>query len=179
MVLRFIGILNVAIWLGASVFFFAAQRTFFYGEIKTTGLHPFWPGVMAQLFVARFFNLQSICGTVAIAHLLAEWVYLGRALHRFTLGLLLSLFLIGLAGGLWLQPKMKEFFFTKYSMGADYKPVFIPTERRIQADRSFRQWHGISMSIHLVALGGLLFYFWRVTHPRDNLRFVGSPKMRG
>jgi hypothetical protein len=179
LVLRFIGILNAAIWLGAAVFFFFAQQTFFSGEIKNTGLHPFWPGVMAQLFVARFFHLHCLCGAVALAHLLAEWVYLGRALHRFTLGLLLGLFLVGLLGGLWLQPMMKDLFLAKYSMGADYKPVSLPVEQRLQATRSFSRWHGISMGVHVVAVGGLLFYLWRVTHPPDNLRFVGAPKIRG
>ena len=52
---------------------------------------------------------------------LAEWVYLGRALQRVTAGLLVALFLLGLIGGLVLQPKMRELHLIKYSMGADYK----------------------------------------------------------
>lgn len=179
LVIRFIGILNAAIWLGAAVFFtVAAQRTFFSGEIKSTGLHPFWPGVMAQLFVARYFQLQCLCGLVALAHLLAEWVYLGRALHRFTLGLLLGLFFVGLTGGLWLQPKMKDLHLTKYSMGPDYKPVPMTDARRIQAAKSFGRWHAASQIVNLIALGGLIIYLWRVTHPPDDLRFVGAPKFR-
>lgn len=179
LVIRFIGILNASIWLGAAVFFtFAAQGTFFSGEIKSTGLHSFWPGVMAQLFIARYFQLQCICGVVALAHLLAEWVYLGRALHRFTLGLLLGLLLVGMAGSLWLQPKMKALHLIKYSMGPDYKPVPMADALRIQAAQSFGRWHAASSIVNLIALGGLVFYLWRVTHPPDNLRFVGAPKFR-
>lgn len=177
--IRFIGVLNAAIWLGAAVFFtFGAQGTFFSPEMKATGLHPFWPGVMAQLLIGRYFQLQCICAAVALAHLLAEWVYLGRALHKVTAGILVGLFLMGLAGGLLLQPKMKEFHLIKYSMGPDYKPVQMPNEQRLEAAKSFSRWHGAAMSINLVVLGCLVFYFWRVTHPPDNLRFVGAAKFR-
>jgi hypothetical protein len=180
LVIRFIGILNAAIWLGAGVFFtFAAQRTFFSDEIKATGLHQFWPGVIAQMFVARYFQLQCICAVVALAHLLAEWVYLGRALHRLTLGLLIGLFLISMGGSLVVQPRMKELHLIKYSMGPDYKPAPMPDARRIQAARSFGRWHAVSSIANLLVLGGLTLYLWRVTHPPDNLRFVGAPKFRG
>lgn len=177
--IRFLGILNAAIWLGASVFFtFAAQSTFFSAEMKATGLHQFWPGVMAQLLIGRYFDLQCICAAVAIAHLLAEWVYLGRAFHRATALILIGLFFAGLAGGLLLQPKMKEFHLVKYSMSPEYKPVPMPDAQRLAAAKSFSRWHGASMVINVVALGCLVFYFWRVTHPPDNLRFVGATKFR-
>jgi hypothetical protein len=180
LVIRFIGILNAAVWLGAAVFFtFFAAPAFFSGDIKNFGLHPFWPGAMAQLIIARFFQLQYICAVVALAHLLAEWVYLGRALHRSTLGLLLGLLMVGLVGGLWLQPKMKELHLAKYSMGPNYKPVPMPDAVRIRAAQSFRRWHGVSQVVNLAMLAGLAFYFWRVIHPPDNLRFVGAPKFRG
>lgn len=181
LVIRFIGVMNAAIWLGAAVFFtFAAAPAFFSGEIKTLGLHPFWPGAIAQLVLARFFYLQYICGAIAIVHLLAEWVYLGRPLHRLTLVLLSSLLLIGLLGGLWLQPKLKHLNLVKYSMSEQYKPAAIPPEDRAAAARSFRIWHGVASSINLLALAGLVVYFWRVTHPTDNLRFVSasSPQFR-
>lgn len=180
LVIRFLGILNAAIWLGAGVFFtFAAQRTFFSDEVKNIGLHPFYPGVMAQLFISRYFQLQSICAVVAIAHLLAEWVYLGRALHRFTLGLLIGLFLVSITGSLVVQPKMKELHLIKYSMGPDYKPVPMPDAQRIQAAKAFGRWHAVSSIVNLLVLAGLTVYLWRVTHPPDNLRFVGAPKFRG
>ena len=181
LVIRFIGVLNAAIWLGAAVFFtFAAAPAFFSGEVKTLGLHPFWPGAMAQLVLGRFFYVQYICGVIAIAHLLAEWVYLGRALHRFTLGLLMALLLIGFTGGLWLQPKLKRLNLVRYSMSEEYKPVAIPNEQRIEAARSFKLWHGVAQTINLLGLVGLGIYFWRVTHPTDNLRFVSAttPKFR-
>lgn len=179
LVIRFIGVLNAAIWLGASVFFtFAAQGTFFSPEAKATGLHPFWPGVFAQLMIGKYFTFHCVCAAIALVHLLADWVYLGRALHRLTTGILLGLFLVGLLGGLVLQPKMRELHFIKYSMGPQYKPVPLPNEMRLEAQKSFGRWHAVSMSVNLLVLGCLVYYFWRVTHPPDNLRFVGATKFR-
>ena len=171
--------MNAAVWLGAAVFFtFAAAPAFFSGEVKTLGLHPFWPGAMAQLVIARFFYLQWICGVIAIAHLLAEWVYLGRPFYRLTFGLLVGLLCIGFAGGLWLQPKLKKLNLIKYSMTDQYKPAAIPAEERIAAVKAFRIWHGVAQVMNLVALGGLILYFWRVTHPTDNLRVLNAAKFR-
>lgn len=133
---------------------------------------------MAQLVLARYFNLQYVCGAIAVAHLLAEWVYLGRPLYRATLALLLGLLVIGFAGGLWLQPKLKTLHLVKYSMNEQYKPISLPNEQRLEAANSFRVWHGVASAINLVALAGLVVYFWRVIHPPDNLRFVGTPKFR-
>ena len=74
LVIRFIGILNAAIWLGAAVFFtFAVAPAFFVGEAKILGLHPFYLGAMAQLVLARFFYLQYICGAIAISSFSPSW----------------------------------------------------------------------------------------------------------
>ncbi len=180
LVIRFIGVLNAAIWLGASVFFlYAARGTFFSETVKATGVHPFWPGVFAQLLIGKLFALHVVCAAVALAHMLAEWVYLGRALQRFMMTLLGLMFLIGLMAQLVLLPRMKEMHLTKYSMSAAYKPVQIPTEARVEAMTAFSRWHGISMAVNMAFVGVLAFYFWRVTHPADNLRFVGGSKFRG
>lgn len=178
-VIRFIGIINAAIWLGAAVFLtFGAAPAFFSGEVKSLGLHPFWTGSMAQLVLTRYFYLQYICGAIAMAHLLAEWVYLGRRLHRLTLTLMLGLLFIAFAGGLWMQPKLKRLNQVKYSMSDSYKPAAIPAEQRVAAEKSFRVWHGVSATMNLISLAGLVVYFWRVIHPSDNLRFIGTPKFR-
>ena len=177
--------MNAAIWLGGAIFFtFVVAPTFFSGEIKvleTQGrLHPFYPGAIAQLVLQRYFYLYYLCGAVAIAHQLAEWVYLGRALHRLTMSVLLGLLAIGCIGGLWLQPRLKELHLTKYGMSAQYtRPLTpVPDAQRIAANKSFRAWHGFAQAINLSALAGLIFYLWRVAHPADNLRVLSTPKFR-
>ena len=176
MAIRFIGVLNAAIWLGSAVFFtFAAAPAFFSSDAKALGIHPFYTGSMAQLVLSRYFYVQHICGLLAMAHLLAEWVYLGRALQRFTFGLLVALLCLGFAGGLWLQPKLKRLNLVRYSMNENFKPTPMPLEERTAAEKAFRSWHPVSIVFNVVVLAGLVFYFWRVTHPPDDLRFVSTP----
>ena len=183
--LRFIGIMNAAIWLGGAVFStLAVLPAFFSGEIKVIQdqgrLHPFYPGAIAQLILHRYFFLYYLCGAIAIVHQLAEWVYLGRALNRLTMSALVGLLAIGCIGGLWLQPKLKQLHLTKYGMTAQYtRPATpVPDAQRIAAARSFRLWHGVAQAVNLLGLAGLIFYFWRVTHPADNLRVLTPPKFR-
>jgi hypothetical protein len=181
LVIRFIGVLNAAIWLGAAVFFtFAAAPAFFSGEVEKLGLHAFWRGAMAQLVLARYFQLQYFCGFIAGAHLLTEYFYLGRRLQRVTLWLLIGLLGVSIAGGLWIQPKLKRLNLVRYSMSESYKPAAIPAPTRAAAAESFRFWHRISQIMNLAGMGALSVYFWRAVHPPDDLRFVGATsKFRG
>ena len=51
----------------------------------------------------RYFVLHYCCGGLALLHQLAEWVYLGKAMQRFTFGLLMAILSISLLGGFWLK----------------------------------------------------------------------------
>ena len=186
-VLRFIGVMNAAVWLGASIFFtFGVAPVFFTDEIKHLLNGPFWPGIVAQMALERFFFLQYLCGSIAVAHLLAEWVYLGRALHRLTLGLLIGTLSVGFLGGFWLTPKLKKLYLTKsgsivVKVGKfeEYRPAQITREETARAQRSFSIWHGVSSSMNLLVLGGLVVYFWRTTSHQETTRFIGASKFRG
>ena len=59
-------------------------------------------------------------------------------------------------------------------MNESYKAVSIPDIDRLEASKTFRTLHGTSMILNLLALAGIGFYFWRVSHPTDNLRFVSA-----
>jgi len=177
--LRFIGVTNAAIWLGAAIFFtLGVAPVFFTDELKRLLHGPFWPGVIAQMALERYFHLQYICAVVALVHQVAEWLYLGRALRKLTLGLLLGLMCLSFLGGLWLQPKLHRLFLVKNGVNAQYQRVAIPAEVGARAQRQFGLWHGISQVVNLVAMGGLVVYFWRVTHPDASPRFLAAPKFR-
>src|SRR5436190_8946410 len=103
--LRFIGIVNAAVWFGAALFFsFGIAPAFFTPEMKRL-FGDFYCGLIAQAVLERYFVLHYCCGALALVHQLAEWVYLGKALQRFTFGLLLAILTLSLTGGLWFQPK--------------------------------------------------------------------------
>jgi len=173
--LRYLGILNAAVWLGASVFLIIGLPAVFSDELKTK-IGPAGPlvvGWAAQTVLARFFILQYCCGTIGLAHLMLEWVCCGKPLWQRNLGILALLMGLALAGGLWMQPKLNDLHHVMY-YGAT-QPA------RDQAGRAFRAWHGVAECGNLVAVGGLLMYLWRVSRSGEHARFgtLNLDKVRG
>ncbi|MCX6896235.1 MAG: DUF4149 domain-containing protein [Verrucomicrobia bacterium] len=158
--LRFLGVANAAVWFGAAIFatFFAGPAFFSDRMIHALADQRYYAGAAAQVFLGKYFLLHYICGSLAVVHLLAEWLYLGRRLTRFTLGLLAIIAALALFGGVWMQPQLHGLHQTMYR-GAT-------TEERDTAAKSFRAWHGASQAANLFVTIGLLVYFWRLTHPR-------------
>jgi hypothetical protein len=172
---RLVGLLNAAVWFGAAVFFtFSSGRAPFSREMELLlgpQNYPYFSGAIAQIFVARYFQLQFLCSIIAVVHLLAEWLYLGRFPQNFRLGLLLGLCVAVVAGGYWIQPKLKRLHATKYA-------AHQPPEIQQAAARSFRAWHGVSMSVNLLVVAGLAIYLWRVANPVEEARFVSAVRFR-
>jgi uncharacterized protein DUF4149 len=176
--LRIIGIVNAAIWFGAGTFFafgvipgvFSQDlRAIFVGE----GAYPYYSGAVAMALFKRFFVLQYICGTVAIAHLIAEKLYLGRPFSRIGTTLVIIIFALGLAGGFWMQPKMEKLRSEWYSTKAT-------PEMKEQAHHTFNVWHGISQTANVLIIGGLLIHLLRVTRSPDSRNYgVLFPQFRG
>jgi hypothetical protein len=163
--LRTIAILNAATWFGSVIFFtFAAAPTFFSDEMTRLLGRPY-AGAAAQLMVHRYFVVQIWCAGFAIAHLIAEWLYSGRPLHRLRLLILMFLFVIGLLGGYVLQPRMKELHLKKYALQTS-------PEVKASASRSFSILHGTAMVMNLLVIAGVLVYLWDVTKPVSTARFA-------
>jgi hypothetical protein len=170
--LRFFGLLNAAVWLGGAISFtLAVGPAFFSNEMKAI-LPPPYNGAAAQIVIHRYFILLNCCGAIALLHLFLETLYLGKAVERLTLGVLLLVMALSLSGGFWLQPKLKNLHLQKYSPQ-------VSDAARARADRSFKVWHGVSQTMNLIVIGGLLFYSWRVSNPPNTLRFSRVAKFRG
>jgi hypothetical protein len=171
--LRFVGILNAAVWFGTAIFFtFGSGLVPFSSEMKTLlgpNNYPYFSGAIAQILIARYFYFQVGCALVALLHLLAEWLYLGKYPQKLQVTLWIGLTAIALIGGYWLQPRLKALHATKY--GLKTQP-----EIRAAADRSFKIWHGMSQVMNLVAMGGLIVYLWRAANPPDPTCFVSAVK---
>ena len=129
--LRFVGILNAAVWFGAAIFFtFSAGLVPFSQEMKNllgANNYPYFSGAIAQIFIARYFYFQIGCAMIAVVHLLAEWLYLGKHPQKLQVGLLVGLASAVLLGGYWLQPKLKALHATKYGLNT---PPRNPRSRR-------------------------------------------------
>jgi hypothetical protein len=171
-ILRWVGLLNAAVWFGASlVFTFVIAPAFFSPDLRQIlgeqGTNYVYSGRLAAVVQARYFVLQHWCGAIAILHFLAEWVYLGKPMQKLSIGLLLSMFGLGLIGDLWMQPKIMELHRAKYSLQSS-------PDQKAQAAKSLRAWHGSAALTNLLVLGALAAYFVRINQSdSDNgTRFV-------
>jgi hypothetical protein len=168
--LRFLGILNAAVWCGSAIFIMVGVPALFSPPVKSV-LGDWNTGLAAQTILARFFLLQYWCLGLGIAQVVIEWWFLSKPIWRFVSGLLAILTVFALVAGLWLQPKLIELHRIKYQA-----PL---PEQRAQADLSFKRWHGASQSANLLVMIGLLVYLNQVTRVTENRRFVSSGKIRG
>jgi hypothetical protein len=173
--LRFIGLMNAAVWLGGTVFFlFAIWPATGSKEIESLlgpRYFPFYSQAIGQTLLGRCFHFQIACALIALLHLLCEWLYFGRPSRKLALTLLGILLALAVFGGNLVQPRLQ----------AAHKARFYSAEpaSRESAARSFRVWHTLNIAFHLISIGGLVVYVWRVANPSDTPRFISSVKFRG
>jgi hypothetical protein len=165
-----VGLLNAAVWCGSTIFLVIGLPALFSPELKRL-LTAAGVGFAAESIVARFFILQYWCGGIALAHLLAEWLYCGRPLWRLNLGLLVVILSLSLAGGMVAQPKMRALHVTKY-FGRT-------SEQQMQAAKAFAAWHAASEAANLLAIGCLVCYLWQVSREQEPPRLLSFSKIRG
>jgi len=170
--LRFVGLLNAAVWFGAAFFFV------FFAEPATTGSeaiknllgpasYPYFSVAISQIVASRFFALFLVCAVLAMLHMFAEWLYFGKSPQRLWLILVLALFLGGLLQNYAIQPKLKSLLLLQYARNS------LP-ELREPAARSYRVWHIVYNGLNVILVGSLAIYLWRVANPSNEMRFVGA-----
>jgi hypothetical protein len=167
--LRFVRILNVAVWCGASVFLVAGLPGLFSPQLEELLTKPY-VGFAAEAVLRRYFILYYCCGALALLCLAGEWVYSGKG-SRLDLSLLCALNAAGLVFGLALQPRLHLWHYLKYFGRTP--------EQQANAARLFALWHGLSQMMNLLVIMGLIFYLWRTTRPPESPRFSGFAKIRG
>ena len=165
--------MNAAVWFGASLFFMVGVAPAFFSPEMKKHFGDIWTGVIAFIVFERYFALQYWCGAIAIAHQFAEWVYLGRPLQRAMIGAAFGVFVLGLVGGLWVQPRIERYHAVKYG-----KPDLYSPQQKATAAKSLSVLHGVSRVAGLFSLVGLAFYMWRMGNPPNPPRFVPSSKFR-
>lgn len=174
--------LNAAVWLGAALFFMGGVtpaltssdvQVLFRdsGGVFREEYFQYLSGAFIQVVASRFFYWHIVCALIALLHLLAEWLYLGRSAHRAWLGLLAGLLAAGLLSNAWLVPQLAQSHRTRHAV--NLKP-----EHREAAAKSFASWNRVFLGMKLLILGGVAVYFWRATTPSEPLRFVGPTKFR-
>ena len=162
--LRFVGVMNAAVWFGAAVFFSFLVTTVFHNPEVLKVLTWKYSGWVIQFLWARYFDLQLWCAGIALLHLVAECVYLGRPLSRFQLYLLVGLLCSSLIGGFLLQPKVKELHLARYQNNA--APAQVKS-----AERAYPVWSGVTQFLNYLSLAGVMVYLWQVTGLNAHNRF--------
>lgn len=167
--------LNAAVWLGAAVFCSTTLLVALNSRdaVNLLGMQYFAQvsGGLTQIIFTRLYHLQILCAVLAWVHLVAEWMYLGRLPRRMWMGLLTLLFSLSLIGGLWLCPKHVR------QQREQFAPN-LPPAARIAAQQRFSLWDGIFQAGNVFMIGGVMAYFWRVTHAQGEPRFVSPSKFR-
>lgn len=168
--------MNAAIWLGAAVFFTVAAGPA-AGSPEMEQLlgaknFPFFSGAFAQILLAHYFIFLGVTAFIALLHLLAEWLYMGRPTRKISMMLLAGLLGLVLIGSVWMEPQLTKLHARRFASNATM------TERDA-AVRSFRFWHLGFRVVNVVMIGGLVVYVWRIANPSDAPRFISSVKFRG
>lgn len=174
--LRIVGVLNVAIWFGASVAFtFVFGRAVFSQDMRQVLGEPHFPyysGAIATVLISRFFDLQMICGLIALLHLAAEWTYLSRPLPRLWQLLLTLTCAFILFGAFVAQPKIQRYHRVKYNLR-------VSPDERASAAAWLKFWHGSSQGVNLIVLVILGCYYWRVVDMPVAGRLASPLKLGG
>jgi hypothetical protein len=157
-VLRFIGLLNAAVWLGGMVFFtVVVGPTLFYNPEIQSLVSRMRIGAIAQVLIEQYMIGQQWCAGIALVHLMAEWLYFGRLNSKISLWILLGCLTISMLGAHVMVPEMKALHLRMYAPQKN-------AEEQAAAKRSFGILHGTSQVTNLLALCGVLFYYWRLSY---------------
>ena len=167
--LRFVRIVNAAIWCGASIFLVVGLPGIFSPELERL-LTKAYVGFAAEALLRRYFILYYCCGFAGLLCIGIEWAYSGKG-SEFDAVLLGVLTILGLLFGRLLQPRMHDWHY--------FKHFGRTLEEQAHAARLFGIWHGISQLLNLFVIAGLIYYLWRTTRPPESPRYGGLGKIRG
>jgi len=173
--LRFVGVINAAVWLGTAVFFtFAAEPACFGPEMRAALGIPsasYFPGAISGVMMSHYYYVMLGCGVVAVLHFLAEWLYMGRPRRKFSFGLVAGLLALTLIGSNAVAPSLVR-------LNKKHYTATQPAERE-SAGKTFRILSVAGIALNLLIIGGLVVYVSRVSSPSDTLRFVRPVQFRG
>jgi len=170
--LRFVGLVNAALWVGATVFFVLGIMPVAGSEemIRRLGANHagYFSTAILNVLVDRFFAWQIAFSVIAALRLLIDWLYLGKYPARLSFSLLAVLFAVGLAGTAVIEPQLKRLHSARYAANAT-------VERREAANVSFGHWQRVAIGLELLLACGTAVYFWRLANPPDPARFTHGP----
>jgi hypothetical protein len=145
--------------------------TLFSPEVRQILRADWMPGAVAQILVERYMILQQWCAAIALVHLIFDWLYTGKLFAKSSLIILVLCLGVSLLGTRFLTPRMKELHLYKYS------PQSTPAQKA-DTNRNFGILHATAQITNLLALCGVLFYYWRLSVGPQGGRSGASSRYR-
>lgn len=165
--------MNAAVWFGAAVFYVIGAGPAIHSDdmrqLLTPKNFPFYSGAIEHLVASRWIHLQTACALVAVLHVVAEWLYLGRIPPRLWRGWLLGLCAVTLVCGYIIEPRAHHLHRLQFSTNAAHR----------EEARSAPVWHGAFRWTGLLLAAGVAAYLWQVSNPPDKMKFVGTGHFLG
>jgi hypothetical protein len=171
--LRFIAVMNAAVWLGSSVFLAAGVAPAFMST-DMQAIIPRAHGEAAYHVVAtHLYLVQAVCATIAIVVLFMEWLYSGKPVPRGVLAIVLAAGFLAALGGFGVQKKVRQLHFEQHHVKST------PAQRAIAA-HSFGVWNRVSQGMQIAITLAVAIYLWRLVSPSNGTsRFSTTHKFRG
>jgi hypothetical protein len=167
--------MNAAVWLGSAVFFvFGVQATAssrHMVELIGTNNFPYFSVAIEQIIAGRFLYIYLVCAALAVVHLGAEWLYLGKYPHRLWVGLVASLCLLGAMQAGVVLPSLRKSHQVQFRQR-------VTTQERESAVKAFRTWQAVGTGLHYAMLLGLGVYLWRIGNPSEPMKFLSARQFR-
>ncbi|MBI4658439.1 MAG: DUF4149 domain-containing protein [Verrucomicrobia bacterium] len=171
--LRCVGVINAAIWFGATFFLCIVLGPSFTSDQMLSILPPSHSGRALQIVLERDFVLQCWCGGIALVHLLVEWLYTGKPLRPWAAYLVLGLLGLALVRGFWLEPKVKRLHLDVYGMRST-------PQQREHARVPLKVWGDVAGIMRVLLACGLLAHLLQVSSTESSSRFLlGAAKFKG
>ncbi|MGV3754039.1 MAG: hypothetical protein ACO1QS_01500 [Verrucomicrobiota bacterium] len=176
--LRFIGLMNAAVWLGAVVVYAAlispalvsSEMLDVFGGARNP-MAPAYRGLAVEIVAGKFYWVHFICSGVAAFHLLVEWLFTGKATRTLMLYLAMTIIVLGLANGLLLHHKMKELHRIRYGRT-------VPAPQKDKAANMFQTLQTATDVMHWIMVAGLVVYLWKTATPGEQPRFNSTRKFK-
>lgn len=150
--------------MGAAVFFTLGAGPAFFSDDMARILPKSHAGAAAQVVLQRYLLFHIACALIALIHLMVEWLYSGRPLSLFSTTLVSLMLLFSVAGSLWMLPRLSTL----------HREIYSPHSQPAQVEaarRSFGMWHGVSQSVNLLLLAGILMHLWTTSKDPKARRF--------
>lgn len=175
---RIAGLLNAAVWLGATALHLLLVAGAFSAPLMTALLGPLHAGAAGDIIAGRFHLLGWICAGVTAGVVLAEWLYTGRLAERWLLWLLCGVLVAHAADAWVVQPRAERLLRQAYLGPGRVALRQAWTPAQIGAANGRRWCRNTSRVLQGASALALGVYVWQAALALNATRFTPRVRLR-